>query len=180
MNKFPLLLIIRLYTAEDFQALLFNINNSIKHHLFTPLNDQTVLFQIIHFSIIHLFALYLNVKLRRLNSILPLDRIRSGAIILGQSGLRSHCNEGVLHIPQGSSTTGVSPSVGLVSYPGHTLVGVLSLDRDAVIVWVIWHINLCRLFTAKSIFMQIVVFQTIQFSRVHLSKTFVFQTIQFI
>ena len=30
--------------------------------------------------------------------------------------------------------------------------------------WVLWHINLCRLFNAKSIFMQIVLFQTIQFS----------------
>ena len=27
-----------------------------------------------------------------------------------------------------------------------------------------WHINLCRLFNAKSIFMNIVLFQTIQFS----------------
>ena len=30
--------------------------------------------------------------------------------------------------------------------------------------WVLWHINLCRLFNAKSIFMQIVLFQTIQLS----------------
>ena len=29
--------------------------------------------------------------------------------------------------------------------------------------WVLWHINLCRLFNAKSIFIQIL-FQTIQFS----------------
>ena len=29
--------------------------------------------------------------------------------------------------------------------------------------WVLWHINLCRLFNAKSIFMKIVHFQTIQF-----------------
>ena len=29
--------------------------------------------------------------------------------------------------------------------------------------WVLWHINLCRLFNAKSIFMKIVLFQTIQF-----------------
>ena len=33
-----------------------------------------------------------------------------------------------------------------------------------LIVWVLWHINLCGLFKAKSIFMQIVLFQTIQFS----------------
>ena len=33
-----------------------------------------------------------------------------------------------------------------------------------LVVWVLWHINLCRLFNAKSIFMKIVLFQTIQFS----------------
>ena len=30
--------------------------------------------------------------------------------------------------------------------------------------WVLWHINICGLFNAKSIFMQTVLFQTIQFS----------------
>ena len=47
-----------------FQVLLCIINNSIKHQLFvyTELNDQAVLFQIIQFSIIHLFALSLNAK----------------------------------------------------------------------------------------------------------------------
>ena len=33
-----------------------------------------------------------------------------------------------------------------------------------LVVWVLWHINLCKLFNAKSIFMKIVLFQTIQFS----------------
>ena len=32
------------------------------------------------------------------------------------------------------------------------------------LVGFLWHINLCRLFNAKSIFMQIVIFQTVQFS----------------
>ena len=32
-----------------------------------------------------------------------------------------------------------------------------------LIVWVLWHINLCRLFNTKFIFMKIVLFQTIQF-----------------
>ena len=48
---------------------------------------------------------------------------------------------------------------------------------------VVWHINLCRLFNAKSIFMRIVLFQTIQFSMsIHFNgkKTFLFQAIQFI
>ena len=30
--------------------------------------------------------------------------------------------------------------------------------------WVLWYIKLCRLFNAESIFMQIVLFQTIHFS----------------
>ena len=33
-----------------------------------------------------------------------------------------------------------------------------------LVVYILWHINLSRLFNAKSIFMQIVLFQTIQFS----------------
>ena len=31
------------------------------------------------------------------------------------------------------------------------------------VIWVLWHINLCRLSNAKSIFMKVVLFQTIQF-----------------
>ena len=34
----------------------------------------------------------------------------------------------------------------------------------SLVGWVLWHVNLCRLFNAKSIFMQIALFQTIQFS----------------
>ena len=46
--------------------------------------------------------------------------------------------------------------------------------------WFLWHINLCRLFNAKSIFMQIVLFQTIQFSTsTQFVKTFLFHAIQF-
>ena len=56
-------------------------------HLFTQLNDQTVLFQTIHFSISHLFAL--------------IEKTLSGAPTLGQRAPRS--NEGVLHIPQALS-----------------------------------------------------------------------------
>ena len=33
-----------------------------------------------------------------------------------------------------------------------------------LVVYALWHINLYRLFNAKSIFMKIVLFQTIQFS----------------
>ena len=41
----------------------------------------------------------------------------------------------------------------------------MSAKASSMLVgWVLWHINLCRLFNTKSIFMQIVLFQTIQFS----------------
>ena len=49
--------------------------------------------------------------------------------------------------------------------------------------WVLWHINFRRLFNTKSIFMQIVQFQTIQFSistQFNCQKTFLFQAIQLI
>ena len=47
----------------------------------------------------------------------------SGATTPGQSGSGSDGNEGVLRIPQSSSTAGTSPSDCLVSYPGHSLRG---------------------------------------------------------
>ena len=49
------------------------------------------------------------------------DRTLSGAITLGQSGIGSNGNEGVLRIPLSSSITGTSPSDCLVSYPGLSL-----------------------------------------------------------
>ena len=55
-------------------------------------------------------------------------------------------------------------------------------NLDCLFVWVLWHSNVCRLFNAKSIFIQkAVLFQTIQFSisTVQLSKTFLFQAMQF-
>ena len=56
-----------------------------------------------------------------------------------------------------------------------------------LVVWVLWHFNLCRLFNTKSIFMKIVIFQIIQFSistqfkcKYSLTgKIFLFQAIQF-
>ena len=50
-------------------------------------------------------------------------------------------------------------------------------------VWVLWHINLCRLFNAKSIFMVIVLFEKkISLAWVHslIVKKILIQTIQFI
>ena len=51
-----------------------------------------------------------------------MDRALSGATTPGQSGPGSNGNEGVLRIPQSSSTAETSPSYCLVSYPGHSLV----------------------------------------------------------
>ena len=56
------------------------------------------------------------------SSIYPTDRALSGATMPGQSAPGSNGNEGVLCIPQSSSTTGTSPSDCLVSYPGHVKI----------------------------------------------------------
>ena len=48
-----------------------------------------------------------------------MDRTLSGATNPGQSRPGSNGNEGVLCIPQSSSTTGALPSDCLVSYPRH-------------------------------------------------------------
>ena len=52
------------------------------------------------------------------------------------------------------------------------------------VVWFLWHINLCRLFKAKSIFIQIISSisnnSIVHEYTVELSKTFLFQAIQFI
>ena len=54
-------------------------------------------------------------------SIWPKDTTLSGAAILGQSGLVSDGNKGVVCIPQISSITEISPLDYLVSYTGHSL-----------------------------------------------------------
>ena len=61
---FRLTLLIHLHTVKRVQVLLCITNNSVKHQSFVyiHLNDQTVLFQTIQFSITHLLVLSLNVK----------------------------------------------------------------------------------------------------------------------
>ena len=86
----------------------------------SQLQVKTVLFQTIYFNISILFSY-----------IWSIDRILSGAPTPGQSGPWSDGNEGVLRVPQSSRITVASPSE-LVSYPGHPLVGALSLCRKAV------------------------------------------------
>ena len=123
LNKHKLIL---LHTVKWFQVFLCITNNSIKHQLFvcTQLNDQTVLFLTIQFSINHLFIHSLMSKFY-----LTL----SGATTPGQSGPMSNGNEEVLCFPQSFSIIRASPSDYLVSYPGHSLRdGVLFLYRDAV------------------------------------------------
>ena len=92
--------------------------------MFTQSNVKTVLFLTIQFSISTQFS-----------SIWLIDRTLSGATTLGQSGPGSDGNEGILHIPQSFSITGVSPSDCLESYPGHLLEGVLLFCKEAVSVF---------------------------------------------
>ena len=122
------------HTLKWLQVLLFNPNysiqryhscalGSIKHNSFVYilLNDHTVLFLKVQFSINHFLAHSLNVKQFYLTH--REDTIC--AITPGQSGPRNNVNEGVLHIPK-SSKTGASPSDYFKSYQGHSL-GVESL-----------------------------------------------------
>ena len=105
---------ILLHTVKWFQVLPFITNNSIEHQSFVyiQLNDQTVLSQIIQFSISHLLALSQTVLF---------DRNLSGAPTLGQSGLESNVTERVPHISQNASITGASSSDCFVSHPGQSL-----------------------------------------------------------
>ena len=62
----------------------------------------------------------------------PVYRTLLHATTPGQSGSESTGNKEVFSIPQSPSITGVSPSDCLMSYPGHSLDGVLPFCRDAV------------------------------------------------
>ena len=82
-----------------------NNSNTPQTFVYLQLNDQTVLFQTILFSVSHLFVHSLNVK-----------QFLSGAATSGLSGPESNGNEGVLRISQNSRITGVSPSDCLMSF----------------------------------------------------------------
>ena len=64
----------------------------------------------------------------QISSIWPIDRVLSGTSIPGQSGPGSDSNERVHHIPQTSSSTGISPSDCLVSYTGLPLGGLTPMQ----------------------------------------------------
>ena len=81
-------------------------------------------------------------------------------------------------------------SIAVYAFP-ISMLTLLSVDEillarymSWLVGWILWHINLCRLFNAKSIFIQII--SSISNNSVQheytaqLSKTFLFQTIQFI
>ena len=89
--------------------------------------SKTFIFQVIQFNQTVQFSISM-----QFSSIEPIDRALSGVTILSQSGPGSNGNEGVLCIPQSSSTAGTSPSDCLVSYPRHLLGGVLLLCRGTV------------------------------------------------
>ena len=80
----------------------------------------TVLFQTIQFSISIQFS-----------SIWPIDRNLSDATSPGQSGSGSNGNKVVLCVPQSSSITGASRSDCLVSYLGHSLEGLILMQRSS-------------------------------------------------
>ena len=62
----------------------------------------------------------------------PIDRTLSGVTLPSQSGPGSNGIEGVIHIPQNLSITGVSPSDCLVS---SRWGGILPLCKDLVSVF---------------------------------------------
>ena len=68
------------------------------------------------------------------SSIRPIDRISLGTTTLGQRGLGSDVNEGVLYIPQISSIIGALPSDCLMSHPVH-LLDVLPFCRVAISIF---------------------------------------------
>ena len=79
--------------------------------------SKTVLFQTIQFSIGTL--------------VISIDRNLSGTTTPGHGENGSDGNERVLNIPQSSIITETSRSDCLVSYPGQSLVGVLTLQQKS-------------------------------------------------
>ena len=87
------------------------INNSIKYQSFvyTQLNDQTVLFQAIHFESFVCIRIWYNFYF-------PIDITLSGATTTGKSGSRSVGIEGLFCISQSSNITVAQSSNCLGSY----------------------------------------------------------------
>ena len=75
------------------------------------------------------------VNFKQFSTFQLINRTLLNATTSGQSGPGSNGNERVFHIPQSSSITEASPSVCLVSYPRHSLGGVLPLCREALNVF---------------------------------------------
>ena len=93
------------------------------NHLFT--HCQTILYITIQFSMS-----FVGSKFKGSNSsIWSTDRTLSDTTTLSQSGPGSNGNKRILCLPQSSSITRASPSGCLVSYPGHLLGNLTSLQR---------------------------------------------------
>ena len=82
-----------------------------------------------------------------------MGRCLSGAAIPGQSGPGSNGNEGVPRLRQSSRITGTSPSDCLVSYLGHLLGGLTSVQScsrciqqpqpTGQTIFELWKLSLC-------------------------------------
>ena len=94
--------------------------------------SKTIPFQTIQFSISMRFKCKYSLIVKNIK---PKDKGLSGATTLAQNGAGSNDNKGVLCIPQSPRITGTSLSDYLVSYPSHSLGGVIPLCRGAVSVF---------------------------------------------
>ena len=118
--------LILLHIVKWFKVLLYITDSSIKPVIYLHTVKWSNSF-ISDISILH--SVYLSNS-----SIWPIDRNLSGASTLGQNRPGSDGNEGIPHIPQSSSITGVLPSDFLMSCLGHSFKESYPFERFN------WHI----------------------------------------
>ena len=137
MSKTFLFQAIHLSQIIQIQTILFSISIDF---VYTQLNVKTVLYYTIQFSVstVTFQTIQFSISLQ-FNSIQPIDRALSGATSPGQSGPVINSNEGVFSILQSPSITGISPLDCLVSYPGNSLGGDLTLFTQPLRSGRIWH-----------------------------------------
>ena len=114
-----------------FQTIQFSISKQFNCK-YTVYLSKTFLFQAIQFSRTVLIQTIQFSISTHCSSIQLIDRALSGATIPGQSRPGSNGNGAVLCIPKSASLTGSTSSDCLVSYPEHSLGGVLPLCSGAV------------------------------------------------
>ena len=128
----PKLILLR--TVKSFQIMPCITNSSIKHlsFVYSQLNDQTVLFQTIQFSISHLIIRKVPIKCNH--------SLQSGP---GKNG-----NKGVLYIPQ-NSRIGTLSSDSLGSHQRHSFAGSsLSLRHSRLLFSHFYYNFLCVFHTS--------------------------------